>query len=39
MNPGACILDAFGHDGIWNIIVQLNPDGVGREILDWCHEG
>jgi hypothetical protein len=28
-----------GHDGIWNIIVQLNPDRAGREILDWYHEG
>jgi len=27
-----------GHDGICNIIVQLNPDGAGREILDWYHE-
>lgn len=26
-----------GHDGIWNIIVQLNPDRARREILDWYH--
>ena len=28
-----------GHDGICNIIVELNLDGAGREILDWYHEG
>jgi len=27
-----------GHDGICNIIVHLNPDGTGGEILDGYHE-
>ena len=26
-----------GHDGIWNIISQINPKGQRREILDWYH--
>ena len=26
-----------GHDGIWNIIGQLNPAQKRREILDWYH--
>lgn len=26
-----------GHDGIWNIISQFNPNGERREILDWYH--
>jgi hypothetical protein len=28
-----------GHDGICNIILQLNPDGAEPEILDGYHEG
>ena len=32
-----CLRD--GDDGICNIIVQLNLDGAGREILDCYHEG
>lgn len=26
-----------GHDGIWNIIENFNPNGERREILDWYH--
>ena len=26
-----------GHDGIWNLIGQLNPGKKRREILDWYH--
>ena len=26
-----------GHEGIWNIIGQLNPKHWRREILDWYH--
>lgn len=26
-----------GHEGIWNIIGQLNPQQRRREILDWYH--
>jgi hypothetical protein len=39
--PLSDLLTCWGdsHDGIWNIIVQLNPDGTGQEILGWCHEG
>lgn len=33
--PLTCIGD--GHDGIWNIIKQLEPAGQRREILDWYH--
>lgn len=33
--PVTCVGD--GHDGVWNIIVQLAPNGERREILDWYH--
>lgn len=26
-----------GHDGIWNIIGEIAPEGERREILDWYH--
>ena len=26
-----------GHDGIWNIVEQLAPNGQRREVLDWFH--
>lgn len=26
-----------GHDGIWNILKQLAPNGQRREVLDWFH--
>jgi len=26
-----------GHDGIWNIISELVPNGQRREVLDWYH--
>ncbi len=29
--------DGDGHDGIWNIIVEIAPNGERREILDWYH--
>lgn len=37
--PLASILTCLGdgHDGIWNIISQLNPHQKRREILDWYH--
>ncbi len=33
--PLTCVGD--GHDGIWNLIGQLAPQGQRREILDWFH--
>ncbi len=37
--PLADILTCLGdgHDGIWNIMSQLNPGKTRREILDWYH--
>jgi hypothetical protein len=37
--PLADILTCLGdgHDGIWNIISELNPGKSRREILDWYH--
>ncbi len=37
--PVAPILTCLGdgHDGIWNIIQLLAPDGQRREVLDWFH--
>ena len=26
-----------GHDGIWNLIQPMVPDGQRREVLDWFH--
>ncbi len=33
--PVTCLGD--GHDGVWNIIVEIAPNGERREILDWYH--
>ncbi len=33
--PLTCLGD--GHDGIWNLITQLAPEGERRDILDWFH--
>lgn len=33
--PLSCLGD--GHDGIWNLFAQLNPQIERREILDWFH--
>jgi hypothetical protein len=30
-----CVGD--GHDGVWNIIEALAPDGTRRDVLDWFH--
>ena len=37
--PLADILTCLGdgHDGIWNIMSQLNPGKTRREVLDWYH--
>lgn len=32
-SPVTCLGD--GHDGVWNIIVEITPNGERREILDW----
>jgi hypothetical protein len=34
-SPLTCLGD--GHDGIWNLIKPMAPDGQRREILDWYH--
>ena len=26
-----------GHDGVWNLIAQLNSEDERREVLDWFH--
>lgn len=33
--PVTCLGD--GHDGVWNIVLQIAPNGQRREILDWFH--
>jgi len=34
-SPVTCLGD--GHDGVWNIISAMAPNGTRREILDWYH--
>jgi len=34
-SPITCLGD--GHDGVWNIIDEIAPNGERREILDWYH--
>lgn len=34
-SPVTCLGD--GHDGVWNIIGEIAPNGQRREILDWYH--
>jgi len=39
VNP-ACLTNHLfrdGHDGVWNIIDEIAPNGERREILDWYH--
>ncbi len=33
--PVTCLGD--GHDGVWNIISEIAPNGQRREVLDWYH--
>lgn len=33
--PLTCLGD--GHDGVWNLIRPMAPEGQRREILDWYH--
>jgi len=38
--PTACLTNHLfrdGHDGVWNIIDEIAPNGERREILDWYH--
>ena len=34
-NPLTCLAD--GHDGVWNIVLQIATADQRREILDWYH--
>lgn len=34
-NPFTCLGD--GHDGVWNLVVQMGSDDQRREVLDWFH--
>ncbi|MBC6472410.1 MAG: ISKra4 family transposase, partial [Hormoscilla sp. GM102CHS1] len=34
-NPLVCLGD--GHDGIWNLFVEIGPTIFRQEILDWYH--
>ena len=34
-NPLTCLAD--GHDGVWNIVMQIATAEQRREILDWYH--
>jgi len=35
--PLASPITCLGHDGVWNIIDEIAPNGERREILDWYH--
>jgi len=42
VKPTACLTNHLfrdGHDGVWNIIDEIAPNGERREILDWSLNG